>query len=188
MKGRLRIGRRLILGLGVLVLLDLAILAAQAVGLRINETASMPLGLYRVRPQGSEPLERGTLVAICPSDVVLAVALPRGYLRPGSCRGNVEPLLKRIAAVAHDRVDVSDGAVAVNGRALPNSGRRARDCADRPLPRIPAGRYLISPGTIWLYAPVARSWDSRYFGPEPAANVVGIATPVLIVGQGRPCA
>jgi conjugative transfer signal peptidase TraF len=127
------------------------------------------------------------LVAICPSQRVLAVARPRGYLLPGTCPGNVEPLLKHIAAVAGDTVEVSDRGVAVDGQSLPNSGRLARDCEARPLPRIAAGRYAIAKGEVWLYAPVGHSWDSRYFGPEPAANVVGFATPVLIFGEGSPC-
>ncbi len=181
------LGRRAAIFLAILVFGNALILAAQLAGLRINTTASMPLGLYRIRPRGGEPLERGMLVAICPSENALAVAVPRRYLHPGPCDGDVEPLLKRIAAVGGDRVDVSDAGVIVNGEYLPNSGRVARDCARRPLPRIPAGRYIIAKGELWLYAPVGRSWDSRYFGPEPAANVLGLATPLIIVGEGRAC-
>jgi conjugative transfer signal peptidase TraF len=188
MTPRSRIGHRVLLGLAVLALLDVMILAANVAGFRINKTASMPLGIYRLRPARAEPLARDLLVAICPSGDALRVGLARGYLRPGPCPGNVEPLLKRIAAVAGDAVSVTDSRVAIDGSALPNSGRVARDCQDRAVPRIPAGTYRILPGKIWLFAPVPRSWDSRYFGPQRAADVVGIATPVLIVGNGQPCA
>jgi conjugative transfer signal peptidase TraF len=170
-----------------LVALNLTILAANAAGLRINTTASMPLGVYRVTPYHSGPITRDTLVTVCPSEAVLAVALPRRYLGPGACPGNVEPLLKHVAAIGGDRVDVSDHAVSVNGQALPRSGRLRNDCDGRPLPRIPAGRYALPAGNIWLYAPVARSWDSRYFGALAASHVIGIATPVLIVGEGQAC-
>jgi conjugative transfer signal peptidase TraF len=183
MKRTRSIGRRAALVLGILALANVAILAAQAAGLRINMTASMPQGIYLVRHQGSEKPQRGSLVVICPSANVLAVAIPRQYLRPGPCPGNVEPLLKRVAAVPGDTVAVSDAGVAVNGRSLPNSLRVARDCQGRSLPRIPDGRYTLAQGSLWLYAPVTRSYDSRYFGPQPSANVVGLATPVLIVGQ-----
>jgi type IV secretory pathway protease TraF len=40
---------------------------------------------------------------------------------------------------------------------------------------------------VWLYAPVPRSWDSRYFGPQRAADIIGTATPILIVGNGTAC-
>ena len=188
MRLTLPIQRRAAILLLVLAAFDFAILAAQEAGLRINTTASMPLGLYRLRPQGNDELSRGSFIAICPSAKVLAVAIPRHYLHRGLCPGDVEPLLKSVGALPGDRVNVSDDAVLVNGHALPNSGRVARDCQGRPLLRIPAGAYVVPARNLWLYAPVARSWDSRYFGPEPDSNVIGIATPILLVGEGRTCA
>ena len=179
--------RPVLFGLAVLLLANVALIAAYGAGLRINTTASMPEGVYRLRAIRSGPIERGTIVAICPSPAVLAIAAPRHYFEQGPCPGDVEPLLKHVAAVAGDRVDVSDRGVRVNGEPLPNSGRLQRDCAGRPLKRIPAGRYAIAPNEVWLYAPVARSWDSRYFGPVPIAGIVGTATPVLIVGVGKAC-
>ena len=166
---------------------DLAIAAAAAAGLRINTTASMPLGLYRVAPRDAAPITRGTVVAVCPPAAALAVALARNYLRAGTCPGNVEPFLKEVAAVAGDVVDVSNGGELVNGRALPASGRLARDCQGRPLAHVASGRYVVTPGSVWLYAPVAASWDSRYYGAAPEANVVGTAQPLVIVGRGSAC-
>lgn len=187
MKTRVRLRRPVSVGLTALVVINLALIAANAAGLRINTTASMPEGIYRLRKYEAGPIARGTIVAVCPSAALIAGAAPRHYLGNGPCPGNVEPLLKHVAAVGGDEVDVSDRAVSVNGRPLPNSGRVARDCAGRPLARISAGRYAIAPSAVWLYAPVARSWDSRYFGPQPAAGIIGIASPVLIVGTGRAC-
>jgi conjugative transfer signal peptidase TraF len=185
---RSRLPRPAAIGLAVLALVNLALVAAYAAGLRINTTASMPEGVYRVRHAASGALPRGTVVAVCPSPSVIALAAPGRYFGPGPCSGNVEPLLKHIAAEAGDIVTVSDRAVSVNGRALPNSGRLARDCAGRPLAHVPDGRYTLSRGMVWLYAPVGRSWDSRYFGPQPVSGIIGVATPVLIVGNGRACA
>lgn len=182
-----RIGRAGALVLAVVVLIDAAMMGAHYSGLRVNTTPSMPMGLYRVRPAGSGKLERGTIVAICPSRAALAIAIPRGYLMPGHCPGNVEPLLKHVVAVAGDRVQVSDAGIIVNGDPLPNSIRLKKDCQGRALPRIPAGRYTIAKGDVWLYAPVKRSWDSRYFGPAPAANVVGLATPILTISREATC-
>ncbi|MGD0472462.1 MAG: conjugative transfer signal peptidase TraF [Candidatus Velthaea sp.] len=183
-----RLSRPATIALVTLLSVNLTLIAAYTAGLRINRTASMPEGLYRIVAYHAGPIARGTVVVVCPSANVLALAAPRHYLDPGPCPGNVEPLLKHVAAIAGDEVELSEGAVSVDGAALEQSGRLARDCAGRPLSRIPAGRYRIANGTVWLYAPVARSWDSRYFGPQPASGIVGIAQPVLIVGTGQACA
>jgi conjugative transfer signal peptidase TraF len=187
MKFRSRVSRPVLLILGLLLALKVAVVAAYAAGLRINATASMPEGVYWLRKYSAGSIGRGTVVTVCPSPAVIALAAPGRYLGPGPCPGNVEPLLKHVAAVAGDRVDVSERAVRVNGQALPNSGRLARDCAGRPLSRIPAGHYTIAPNRIWLYGPAARSWDSRYFGPQPIANILGTATPVLVVDRSAAC-
>lgn len=184
---RLRLPRWAVRLLAVLLAFDVGVWAAHAAGVRVNATASMPLGLYRIRPLGTTPLRRGVLVAICPSEAALAVALPRHYLKPGPCAGGVEPFLKEVAAVPGDRIVVSNEGERVNGTALPNSGRLAGDCAGLPIPHIPDGAYRIAPGTVWLYAPSPASWDSRYYGADPVRNVVGVATPILLVGQGNPC-
>lgn len=181
-----RLQRRLAIVLAAFVLAGGALAAARAAGFRINTTASMPEGIYLLGAFSGGLPARGTVVAICPSADVRAVAAARHYFELGPCPGGVEPLLKHVAAISGDRVAVSDRGVSVNGRALPNSGRLSRDCAGRPLARIPAGRYVIAPNLVWLYAPVARSWDSRYFGPQPAAGIVGIAQPVLVVPNDNP--
>jgi conjugative transfer signal peptidase TraF len=157
--------------------------AVRAAGLWYNSTPSMPEGIYRLNRSAVAPLERGTIIAICPSPAVLAVAVPRRYLAPGPCPGNVVPLLKRVAAVGGDRVDVTERFVSVNGQKLPDSGRFERDAAGMPLPRIPAGRYSVAPNKVWLYGPNPRSWDSRYYGAQPVAGVLGTATPVLTLSR-----
>ena len=50
-------------------------------------------------------------------------------------------------------------------------------------PRIPAGRYSVAPNKVWLYGPNPRSWDSRYYGAQPVAGVLGTATPVLTLSR-----
>jgi conjugative transfer signal peptidase TraF len=185
MKVRSRVSRPARVILGLLLALKVALMAAYAAGVRVNATASMPEGVYRLQKFSAGPIGRGTVVAVCPSPAVIALAAPGRYLGPGPCPGNVEPLLKHVAAVAGDRVDVSEHAVRVNGLALPDSGRFARDCAGRSLSRIPAGHYTIASNRIWLYGPVPRSWDSRYFGPQPVAGIIGLAKPVLILGIGN---
>lgn len=130
---------------------------AKEAGWRVNITGSLPGVFYRV----SEAPERGDYIQFCPP-VVVAV-LPDS--RPGepSCAGKV-PLIKRVVAVAGDRVVVDDAGVGVNGERLPNSKPRRFASDGSPLPSA-IGVYVLGPGQLWVVADHADSFDSRYFGP-----------------------
>lgn len=155
---------------------------AHAAGLRVNGTPSMPLGLWRVVTDHA-PLRRGEIVAICPPDTApVQAGAERGYIPPGRCPGGYEPLLKPIAATSGDVVAVSTSGVAVNGEVLQDTAQLAQDSAGRPLKPVAAGVYPVAPGEVWLLSGHdPRSFDSRYFGPVPAANVQGIARPVWVL-------
>jgi type IV secretory pathway protease TraF len=74
-------------------------------------------------------------------------------------------------------------ALALNRCRLPAIPTPATDTRGRPLPRLPAGTYLVRPGEIWLFSPHPRSFDSRCFGPVPVAQVRGLLHPLLIAGR-----
>jgi conjugative transfer signal peptidase TraF len=89
--------------------------------------------------------------------------------------------VKPIAATAGDLVVVSTAGVTVNGQPVRDTAPLAHDSADRPLTPFPAGTYRVPPGQVWLLSGHdPRSFDSRYFGPVPAANVQGVARPVWV--------
>lgn len=130
---------------------------AKEAGWRVNITGSLPGVFYRV----SEDPAWGDYFQFCPP--VVAAALPDA--RPGepSCSGKV-PLIKRVVAVAGDRVVVDDAGVSINGERLPNSTpkRFARDGS--PLPSA-VGVHVLGPGQVWVAGEHLDSYDSRYFGP-----------------------
>jgi conjugative transfer signal peptidase TraF len=165
---------------GAAVMAGLA--GANAAGLRFNETPSMPLGLWRVAGAHA-PVRRGDIVAVCPPETdAVRVAAERGYIPTGHCAGGYKPLLKPVAATGGDVVAISAAGVAVNGQEVPATAQLALDSAGRPLKPVSVGSYRVAPGEIWLlsgYDP--RSFDSRYFGPVPVANVQGIARPVWVL-------
>jgi conjugative transfer signal peptidase TraF len=156
-----------------------ALTGANVAGLRFNGTASMPMGLWRVTDNHA-PLRRGEIVTVCPPDTrQVQEGSTRGYIPPGSCPGDYEPLVKPVAAIAGDVVAVSPAAVRVNGRLLPNTAQLAQDSAGRALRPFPVGTYRVASGEVWLLSGHdRRSFDSRYFGPVPEADVQGIARPV----------
>jgi conjugative transfer signal peptidase TraF len=164
---------------GLAAALAAAVQLAGAAGLRINHTASLPMGLWRIETPGGA-IERGDIVSICPPDTdVFRVARTRGYVPYGRCPGGYEPLLKPVAAIAGDIVTVTPGRLLVNDEALPNSVALAADSAGRPLPRYAAGIFTVPEGELWLVSSFnGASFDSRYFGAVPASLVIGTARPV----------
>jgi conjugative transfer signal peptidase TraF len=146
--------------LGVLVVFHLA-------GVRVNASASLPIGLYRI---SGDPSAR--LVEFCPTEPFGTLSAERGYRANGNCPDGAEPLMKPIVAVPGDVVTFSEAGIAVNGRLLRNSAPRQVDTKNRPLQHWPFGTYAIAPGTVWVISSYnARSFDSRYFGPITLASV-----------------
>uniref|UniRef100_I2PX42 Conjugative transfer signal peptidase TraF n=1 Tax=Desulfovibrio sp. U5L TaxID=596152 RepID=I2PX42_9BACT len=141
-------------------------------GFRINATASMPRGIYRLIP-GHPVLEHGDLVSFCLEDASFAaLALDRDYLRPGSCPNGLEPLLKHVTGLPGDLVDIGPDGLMVNSRLQPESRICVQDRHGRPLPpaalhpgRIPSGMALI------LSQEYPGGFDGRYFGLVPLASL-----------------
>lgn len=159
------------------------LLTARAAGLRVNETASMPRGLWRVIAADA-PLRRGEIIAACPPDTrAIREAVVRGYIPAGACPGGTVPLLKPVAAVAGDVVTVTPAGIAVDGRPVENTAPLGRDSAGRMLRSVPPGTYLVAGGEIWLLSGRdPRSFDSRYFGAVSVRNVQGVARPLWVRG------
>jgi conjugative transfer signal peptidase TraF len=176
---RTRFARGILIFMVSAALLILGNLIAAA-SLRLNVSASMPPGIYRFAVVSPREIHRGMLVAVCAPSRAARLGLRRGYVASGECAENSEPLLKTVAALAGDDVAISPRGVEVNGRLLRDSKPLAFDRAGRPLVSWPRGHFRISRGTIWLHADHERSWDSRYWGPVPARNVLAKVVPVLI--------
>lgn len=159
----------------------LTALAIQHAHLRINFTASMPIGIYSLSALPAGEVQRGMVVVACAPVGAAAVGRARDYLGAGPCPDGTEPLLKSVAAIAGDELDVTAAGVLVNGCRLPQSAPIARDRSGRRFQPWRPGRYRLPSGEVWLYADNSRSWDSRYWGPVPQAVVMAQAFPILIL-------
>jgi conjugative transfer signal peptidase TraF len=158
--------------------LSLVALALHFASLAINVSGSMPVGIYHIE-RSNRAAVNGDVVQLCADPAVAAVARRRDYLPYGSCPSDTAPMVKIVAAVAGDVVDVRDDAVIAGEHRLPGSATQARDSQGRALQHFPRGLYRMRPGEIWLWTPNPLSWDSRYYGPQPAAAVSGFATLLL---------
>lgn len=168
--------------LGALGLFALVCITASQAGYRINWTPSLPPGIWKVDAL-TGPVQRGQIVSVCPPNTpVFQTALTRHYLSWGLYPGGLGSLLKPVAAIAGDEVTITTEGIAVNGTPLPNSKAPTQDSMGRPLEPVKTGTYTVQPGTVWLASNYAHSFDSRYFGPMPTKNILGIAKPIWVRG------
>jgi conjugative transfer signal peptidase TraF len=130
-----------------------------------NASASSKIGLYRVT-QSARPRVGDTVVAWAPSGA-RRLAATRRYLP-----SNV-PLVKRVGAIAGDRVCAARDQIFVNGRVA--ALRRSRDPAGRAMPWW-SGCRVLRPGQLFLLsAGVSQAFDGRYFGVTRRGELVGKA-------------
>ena len=146
-------------------------------GYRLNLTPSEPLGLWWIE-RLDRPVEAGDLVFVCPPvNPLFEQARRRGYLRRGLCAGGFAPLIKTVAALPGQRIEIGDHVV-IDGRSLDLSAVLKTDGEGRAIASFPDG--VVPPGYLFLHSSFASSYDSRYFGPIPAAGLLGLARPVII--------
>ncbi|MGJ5814852.1 conjugative transfer signal peptidase TraF [Paludibaculum fermentans] len=145
-----------------------------ALGIRINASPSLPLGLYIVTSD-----LKASLVEFCPAEPYGSLAAARGYRTKGSCPDGATPLMKPVVARSGDRVQVSEQGLSVNGKLLPNTAPRGTDTMGRPMRQWPVGSYRVMPGTVWVASSHnPRSFDSRYFGPIAVSSIRGHLQPL----------
>ena len=174
----------IIVAVSLVLLCSLAIVG-QVAGLRVNLTPSYPLGLWRIEPPARD-VAVGDRIFICPpQDGAFELARERGYLRHGLCPGWFSPLIKTVGAVPGQHVVIA-GDITIDGLRLAHSFVRPADGQGWAL--TPAAGGIVPDGQLFLFSEFAGSYDSRYFGPIPAAGVLGLARPVLTTASRPRCA
>lgn len=135
-----------------------------------NETASVPVGLYRIH--STVPIRVGDIVAIRLPEHEATLLATRGYLPFGV------PLLKPVAALAGQSICRNGPHVTVDGK--PVGDAKTVDHRGRKLP-VWQGCQRLGPGQVFVMnAAVATSLDGRYFGVLPMDTVIGRAVPVHV--------
>ena len=133
-----------------------------------NVSASVPIGLYRLRP--ADRFHVTELVAIHPPEPLAVFLDLNGYLPVGV------PMLKRVLALPGQTVCRSGLTISVD--AIEMGEARDRDGRGRPLPSWQGCR-VVGEGELFLMNWQSDdSLDGRYFGLFPASAVIGRALPV----------
>ncbi len=138
--------------------------------LYVNDSPSMPRGLYWIH-LGVLPSERGEVVVFRPTLAFAHLIYERGWLPHDM------PLIKSVGGVAGDIYCTIDGHFVVDGEdAGPIFDRDAQGAV---VPQM-AGCHRVARGTFLpVSSYIARSFDGRYMGAVPAANVIGTGVPLL---------
>jgi len=140
-----------------------------------NPSDSVPPGWYRIGPLGAAgSLHVGSIVLARLPAAAAALAAQRRYLPAGI------PLLKRIGAVAPQRVCVREHIVRIDGAAVATA--LAKDSRHRPLQDWSQCRSLAQGELFLLSNTSPASFDSRYFGPIAVSAVIGVARPLWTWG------
>ncbi|WP_374575978.1 S26 family signal peptidase [Phenylobacterium sp.] len=135
-----------------------------------NASASVPEGLYQVRP--ARKLQVGDVVVVAPPEPLASFLAQRRYLPRGAL------LLKPVAALPGHTICRAGLRLQID--AAPRGDARATDNLGRRLPAW-RGCRRIRPGEVFLMNPtVSDSFDGRYFGALPVSAVIGRATPIWL--------
>jgi conjugative transfer signal peptidase TraF len=147
-------------------------------GGRINSSASLPIGLYWVV---DKPIAKHDLVTFFLDESWADYAKRRRYTGLG-WRGGY--LIKQVAAVAGDVIDINKNGVWVNGQHLQNSLPREVDKSARPLPALILRDYKLKEDEFLLMSTYsAASFDSRYFGLIKAAQIANVVIAMFTFGE-----
>ena len=159
---RLAFSIALVIGAGTLI----QIVAIPKPLLVWNASASAPMGLY-YRTFGNTQIDDWVLVR--PPEAAAILAAERGYLPPNIA------LVKRLAAQSGDKVCRIGQQIFIND--LGKTDALEHDAKHRKLP-VWSGCVTLGPDHIFVLSPVPSSFDGRYFGPIPRANIVERITPL----------
>ena len=133
-----------------------------------NASASVPIGLYAIRPAGA--LQVTELVVVRPPTPLASFLDARRYLPKGV------PMLKRILALPGQTVCRSDHTITVDGIAMGEA--LDHDRRGRALPTWRGCRVVASDEVFLMNWQSEDSFDGRYFGPLPVSTIAGRADPL----------
>jgi len=162
----------------ILLFISLSLLIYQQ-GYRVNISESYPRGVYKTIPKTT--IEHGDFIMFCPKDSPsMQNALKRGYVLRGLCKGGYYPLLKKVAALEGDRVEVNEY-VYINGIKQPKSKLHQYDPKGNPLPRTKDNNITVPKGYMFLLSDYHElSFDSRYLGLIEKNTTISLMKPFYL--------
>jgi len=164
----------------VLCLAFTGIYLAGQMGYRLNTTRSAPLGVWRIISDDPTQLRVGDYALLCPpTNKTIRMLVEHGVLTRGDCRNGESPFVKRVVALEGVNFSVTSDGVALDGLVIASSEPVDIVGLSRSAPAVVPNGHFIGLQTMH-----PRSIDSRYFGPIPISDVLGIMEPTWTAGAG----
>ncbi len=138
-----------------------------------NPSASAAVGFYYVSDETS--YKRDDFVAAIAPINAQTLAVERHYLSKNT------PLLKTIYGIPGDEICIQNGVVSVNQKTVAQV--KKYDSQGRLMPYRRGCGMLHNDAYFLLSTAIENSFDSRYFGPVGEADILGVATPLLIFSK-----
>lgn len=160
-----------------LILFLMAMLTLQAASywtqdrLLLNITSSLPTGFYATKEPSHGTIARGTIIAFKPPAWTGPYLYGRHWIPEGTL------LLKPVAAVPGDSVNITNNSVYINGKFITEILKV--DGENRPLPDYRASFIVPDNNYFPLSTHIKNSFDGRYFGCISMTEIAKIATPLL---------
>lgn len=139
-----------------------------------NASASVPTGLYLVRP--ADKIGVADIAVVMPPEPLSSFLAEREYLPKGV------PLLKRVLALGGTTVCRQDTAIIAYGATVGHA--HERDNRERALPVWQGCRFIAGDEVFLMNSNAADSFDGRYFGPLKLTSIIGRAVPVWTSDRG----
>lgn len=133
-----------------------------------NASASVPVGLYGVRPD--ETVTVADLVVAMPPEPLASVLADHGYLPRGI------PLIKHVLARSGQTVCRDGLLITIDGIGMGLAYER--DSHSRPLPSWEGCHVIMSDEVFLMNRDEPASLDGRYFGAMPVRSILGRAVPI----------
>lgn len=134
-----------------------------------NRSASLPVGWYLIVP--TQQLHVGDIVVFKAPSQAEALAIERGWLPKGDL------MLKQIGALAGMSYRIQDDGQFYVGDAYWGQALEV-DRQDRPMPQL-RGSFTVESGNFLPVSHHPTSFDGRYYGTVPLANIRCKVVPVL---------
>lgn len=148
-------------------------------GYRVNLTDSIPKGLYRIT---HSTRIKNNYVLFCPDKRnAFKTANARGYIDNGFCPSGFGYMMKKVVAVASDKISITDLGVIVNDKLLPYSVPLATDGANRALPHWRIQNYQLKQHELLTMTDQDNwSFDGRYYGLIKTNQIKGMLIPIWV--------
>lgn len=133
-------------------------------GIKVNTTPSIPIGIYRTVK--TENIALNDIAEYCLDySTYVSLAKNREYLKHGPCRSGLQPLVKEVKGLPGNVLALNGhGEITVDGETLKFSQKADHDSKNRPLPNSMLTMGEIPAGKALLISYHKGGFDSRYFG------------------------